>query len=202
MFRRRTDESVRESSASANETPADTLRRLQEEGKGRPTPTRRDAEAARRNQLKPTRDRRALAKRERQRRLAERQQIRASLAAGDELHLPARDQGPVRRFCREFVDSRRNVAQYLLPLLLLILVLSVVPTLYAAQLMVWALTIALTTVDTIWLSVRLKRELRQRFEPRETKGALAYSLLRSTQIRRLRLPKPQVSYGEQLSRRY
>ena len=202
MFKRRTEDSTQQSSEPTQESAADTLHRLQEEGKGRPTPSRRDAEAARRDQLKPTRDRRTLAKRERQRRLTERQKIRASLAAGDEKHLPARDQGPVRRFCRDFVDSRRNVAQYLLPLLLLILILSVIPRLYATQLLVWAMTIALTTVDTIWMSVRLKRELRKRFEPGQTKGALAYSLLRSTQIRRLRLPKPQVSYGEALSRRH
>ncbi len=200
MFRRRSapDPAAVESGESA----ADALRRLEAEGKGRPTPSRKEAEAARRQQLKPVRNRKELARRERQRKTAERQRIRASLAAGDEKHLPARDQGPVRRFCRDFVDSRRNVAQYLLPLLMVILLLSVIPRLFAAQLLVWSLTIALTAVDTIWLAVRLRRELRRRFEPGQTKGAVSYSLLRSTQLRRLRLPKPQVKYGDPLPQRY
>ena len=46
------------------------------------------------------------------------------MKAGDEKFLPARDQGPVRRFIRDWVDSRISVAEFLLPLLLVILLMS------------------------------------------------------------------------------
>lgn len=196
MFRRRPE------SAAANETSAETLQRLEDEGKGRPTPSRRDAEAARKARLKPPRTRKEVAKRDRQRRNEQRTKMRESMATGSTRYLPPRDQGPVRRFARDFVDSRRSVAQYLLPLLMVILLLSFIPQLLGVQAAVWALTIALTTVDTMWLYWRFRREVRRRFEPSQIKGATGYALLRSSQMRRLRLPKPQVSYGEQLPERY
>lgn len=203
MFRRRSVSTADSTVTSTEtETTAETLRRLEDEGKGRPTPSRRDAEAARKARLKPPRGKKEIAKRERQRRNDQRAKVRASLAAGDEKSLPARDQGPVRRFARDFVDSRRNVAQYLLPLLMVILLLSFIPRLLALQGMVWALTIALTAVDTIWLAYRFRTEVRRRFEPSRTKGATGYALLRSSQMRRLRLPKPQVAYGQKLPARY
>lgn len=196
MFRRRSEP------AASTESSEETLRRLEAEGKGRPTPSRRDAEAARKARLKPPRDRKELARRERQRRTEQRAKVRASIAAGDTKHLPTRDQGPVRHFARDYVDARRNVAEYLLPLLLVILALSFFPRLLGVQALVWAATIALTAADTIWLAYRFRRELRRRFEPSQAKGAIGYALLRSSQIRRLRLPKPQVSYGATLPERY
>ncbi len=200
MFRRRS--AAQTPTDTSDETPEQALRRLEAEGKGRPTPSRRAAEADRRARLKPVRDRKELARRERSRKSAERQKMRAALVSGDDKSLPPRDKGPVRRFARDFVDCRRNIAQYLLPLLLLILLLSFFPRLFAGQLLVWSLTIALTSVDSIWLVVRLRRELRRRFEPAQTKGAVSYAVLRSTQLRRLRLPKPRIGYGEPLPERY
>jgi uncharacterized membrane protein YdbT with pleckstrin-like domain len=197
VFRRRSETPVPEV-----ESPAETLRRLEIEGKGRPTPSRREAEAARKTRLKPVYDRKELARRQRAQRAEQRQKVRQSLATGEGKHLPLRDQGPVRQFVRDFVDVRRNVAQYLLPLLLVILVLSLVPRLFAVQLVVWALTIALTLLDTIWLGHRLRTELRTRFEPTQTKGAMSYGLLRSTQLRRLRLPRARLGYGDKLPARY
>ena len=44
-----------------------------------------------------------------------------ALREGDERHLPPRDRGPVRKYVRDIVDSRRSVAEYFLPLALVIL---------------------------------------------------------------------------------
>ncbi len=197
MFRRRS------STDSVGETPEESQARLAAETepprtKGRPTPSRKEAEAARKQRLKPTRNKKELARRERQRRVSERAKVREALVTGDEKHLPARDRGPVRAFVRDLVDSRRNVAEYLLPALVVILALSFIPALIQLQLTLWLATIVGTTVDTIWLGYRLRRELRQRFPKPETKGALAYGLLRSSQLRRLRLPKPRVTRGQPL----
>ena len=46
---------------------------------------------------------------------------RASLASGDDRYLPARDKGPVRAFARDYVDSRRTVGEYMLPLVIVFL---------------------------------------------------------------------------------
>ena len=197
MFRRRS------STDSTDETPEQTLARIQaeaevERGKGRPTPSRREAEAARKARLKPTADRKALARRKRQQRVEQRNKTRQALVTGDQKNLPTRDRGPVRAFCRDLVDSRFNVAEFLLPLLVLILVLSMIPSLLGVQFGLWMLTIVATTGDTIWLWIRTRRELRARFPADETRGAVAYTILRSSQLRRLRLPKPRVARGQPL----
>ena len=200
MFRRRS------STDRTDETPEQTLARIEaeaevERGKGRPTPSRREAEAARRARLKPTGDRKQLARRKRQQRVEQRNKVRQALVTGDQKNLPPRDRGPVRAFCRDLVDSRFNVAEYLLPLLVLILVLSMVPPLLGVQFGLWMVTIVATTGDTIWLFVRTRRELRERFPADQTRGAVAYTILRSSQLRRLRLPKPRVKRGEPLPAR-
>lgn len=199
MFRRRNSSDANPETRSATTgQPAAPEDEEQARTKGRPTPSRKQAEAARKERLKPTRDKKELARRERQRRATARARTREAMQTGDEKHLPARDRGPVRAFVRDLVDARRNVAEYLLPLLVLILALSFVPALINLQLTLWLATIVGTTLDTAWLGYRLRRELRQRFPRPETKGALAYGLLRSSQLRRLRLPKPRVGRGAPL----
>ncbi len=46
---------------------------------------------------------------------------------GDERYFLERDKGPVRRFLRDYVDSRRTVAEFFLPMILVVLLLSFVP---------------------------------------------------------------------------
>ncbi len=200
MFRRRSTE-------SAGETPEAGEARLEDEAatarrKGRPTPTRKEAEAARKERLKPTRDRKEMVRRERQRRATQRQKAREALVSGDEKHLPPRDQGPARAFTRHLVDARLNVAEFLLPLLLVILLLSFVRSLINLQITIWMATIVGTTLDTLWLGFRLRRELSARFTKQERRGAILYGLLRSSQLRRLRLPKPKVKRGAPLPPRH
>jgi len=49
---------------------------------------------------------------------------------------------------------------------------------------------------------RLRSELRRRFPDTRTKGAVGYGVLRSLQLRWIRLPKPQVKLGAKLPPRY
>jgi len=172
--------------------------------KGRPTPKRRDAEAARKQRLTPPRNRKEAARRMRQRRAEERLRMQAALKSGDEAGLPARDRGKVRRFCRDLVDPGRNAAEYLLPLLVVILVLSFIRSPAAAwlQLAVWLGTIVGTVLDTVYLVIRTRRELARRFPGESTRGAVAYAVLRSSQLRRFRLPPPRVARGDKLPERY
>ena len=66
----------------------------------------------------------------------------------------------------------------------------------------WSATIILVLVDTVLLVIKLKRELKKRFGDEGTKGAVFYGVLRSMQLRFLRLPKPKVKIGQRLPERY
>jgi hypothetical protein len=122
------------------------------------------------------------------------------MKAGDEKYLPARDQGPVKRFVRDYIDSRICMAEFLLPLLILIMVSQSFAPGFSNGL--WSATILLVVLDTLLIVVRLKREIKRRFPEESPKGTTSYALLRSMQLRWLRLPKPKVKIGQKLPERY
>jgi hypothetical protein len=173
-------------------------------GKGRPTPTRKEAEAAARARAKGAADRKAAAKLLRERRAQENAKMRQAMKTGDESALPARDRGKVRRFVRDRVDSRLSMAEFLLPLLVIIMVLTYSGNSDATRIgqSVWSVTIILVTLDTVILVFRLKKDFKTRFPGESTKGATFYAILRAMQLRFLRLPKPQVKLGQRLPERY
>jgi hypothetical protein len=173
-------------------------------GKGRPTPTRKEAEAAARARAKGAADKKAAKQLLRERRLQDNARMREGMKTGDERFLPARDQGRVRKFVRDRVDSRLSAAEFLLPLLVAIMILTYSgnPTLNRYGQSLWLVTILLVALDTVWLIVSLKREVRKRFPDESHKGSTFYGVLRSMQLRFLRLPKPQVKRGQKLPDRY
>lgn len=175
------------------------------DGKGRATPSRREAEQARKKQMKTPMTRKQQTKRDRGARDELRRKQQQALRTGDEKHLPARERGPARRFLRDYVDRRWNVAEFMLPILLVILVLSYIgqPWSLAMVTFMWTFTIVAVVLDTFVLLRGLKREFLLRpFDAEQTSGARFYALLRSTQLRRFRLPRAQVSRGEKLPDTY
>ncbi len=104
----------------------------------------------------------------------------------------------MRRFARDFVDSRFCVAEFFLPLAVLILIMSMIQAaqLQNIALLIWLGVIVLIVVDSIGLGLRLRKQLNERFPDEPKRGAVAYALMRTLQLRRLRLPKPQVKRGE------
>lgn len=186
------------------EQPATPAQPVKPGGKGRPTPTRREAEAARKARAKGAANRKEAAKLLRQRRLEDNAKIKQGMKTGDERYLPARDRGPVRKFIRDRVDSRLSMAEFLLPLLVIIMILtySSEPTLNRYGQSLWMVTILLVTLDTMMLYIRIKRDLRSRFPDESHKGAVFYAILRAMQLRFLRLPKPTVKLGQRLPERY
>lgn len=181
-----------------NEQQADTVARPEREGaKNRPTPKRRDQEAARRRPLvetdrKAARDRDKLARREAQ--LKQRQ----AMVTGDDAHLPARDKGPVRRYIRDYVDARWNLGEFMLPVMLVVLALSFVriPWVFAAvSIGVYAL-ILIAAVDGFLMWRKLKKQLVAKFgEDKVGRGLAMYAVMRGFQIRRSRMPRPLVDRG-------
>ena len=168
--------------------------------KGRPTPKRSEAQTQRRSVANTPTTRKDAAKRQREDRRAAMERQRQALATGDERYLPARDKGPVRRFARDWVDSRFNVAEFFLPLAVVILVMSVVnnAAIKNLALLLWLIVIVLIVLDAAVSGFRLRGRLAERFPDQNKKGAVAYGLMRSLQVRRLRLPKPQLKRGGRL----
>ncbi|WP_327269771.1 DUF3043 domain-containing protein [Streptomyces sp. NBC_01218] len=196
MFRSRS----REEKAPTGKVTADlsTQSRDPQAPKGRPTPKRTDAQTQRRRASTTPVDRKEAVKRQREARRVDMAKQREALASGDERYLPVRDKGPVRRFVRDFVDSRFCVAEWFLPMAVVILVLSVIQVrnLQNISLLLWLGVIVLIVLDSIGIAVRLRKQLRTRFPDTPQRGAVAYGLMRTLQMRRMRLPKPQVKRGE------
>src|SRR5690606_30068831 len=165
--------------------------------KGRPTPKRSEAEKARKERVKPALTRREQIRRDREKMRTERMRTRQAMATGDERYFLKRDQGPVRKFVRDYVDSRRTIAEFFLPIILIVLVTSLIgiPEVQLISTLAWVVAMILLIIDLTILGLRVKREVRQRFPDDPNKGHALYAAMRATQIRRLRLPKPTVKPG-------
>ncbi|NYV78059.1 DUF3043 domain-containing protein [Streptomyces sp. UH6] len=166
--------------------------------KGRPTPKRSVAQSQRRSVANTPTNRKEAAKRQREERRAALERQRQALASGDERYLPVRDKGPVRRFARDFIDSRWCVAEFFLPMAVIILILTVIQNQRVQYLgmLLWLAVIVMIVLDSVVTGLRLRKRLAEKFPNDNRRGAVAYALMRSLQMRRLRLPKPQVKRGE------
>jgi hypothetical protein len=165
-------------------------------GKGRATPSRKDAEAARRARRKPAMSGREARKRDRAARQAEQARAMEAMKTGDERYFPARDAGPVRALVRDIVDSRRLLTEFFLPVLMVILVFSFIPATAAIATLVWIVTMALIIGEMTWLGLKIRREVRDNFPGESTGRHIFYGLTRATMLRRFRLPRPRLGPGD------
>jgi hypothetical protein len=167
------------------------------QSKGRPTRKRKEAQVKPGASLTP-----ALTKEQKKAQRAElkvkRMAQRDAFMRGDENALPARDRGPVRRFVRNCVDSRLNIGEYFLPIIFLVLLLSMTRNQVVALISILMMYVILliAVVDGWLLGRRVKKKVAQKFPNESTKGLALYAFLRSTQMRRMRAPRPLVKRGE------
>jgi hypothetical protein len=174
------------------------------DGKGRPTPKRKEAEAANKRPLVPT-DRKAASKTGRQQAKEQRDREYRAMQTGDERFMPAKDRGPVRRFIRDWVDSRWNLAELILPAAAVLLVVQLTlskaaPVLAALAILVLYVFVLAAIVDGWIMWRRLKKALVAKFGENATpKGTVSYAVIRTFQIRPSRMPKPQVKHGQRPS---
>lgn len=167
-------------------------------GKGRPTPTRKEREAA---NLRPlvNNDRRAAGKESRAKMAQARERARIGMAAGEEKYLPARDRGPQRRFIRDYVDARFSVGEILIPVMFLVIILTFVNselTQLIGILGLWVFFLV-AVIDGIILGFLVNRKLAAKFGVENIQnGNRWYSAMRGMQLRMMRLPKPQVRRGQ------
>jgi len=173
--------------------------------KGRATPKRADAQAARRKPIvASTAPNRPLTKEEKEQRRAKdrarRDEAYEGMKAGVEKHLPSRDKGAQRRYVRQYVDARRNLAEYFIPATLVFLFLTFfaqnlgVPLLALIMMALFYVLIAIAGVDAYLMWRKLKSQLITKFGSVE-KGTAYYATMRALQLRRMRMPVPMVNRG-------
>ncbi|GAA3936884.1 DUF3043 domain-containing protein [Pseudoclavibacter caeni] len=164
------------------------------QGKGHPTPKRREAEARNRRPLIPN-DRKEAKARAR----AERDRARIGMANGDERYLPAKEAGPQKRLIRDYVDARWTVGEFMLPVMIAIILLMFLNNPYVIFIYTFGLWIyvAALVIDGLLIGRRARRIAAERFGKENVERGLGwYAAMRSIQMRTMRLPKPQVKRGQ------
>lgn len=204
---------VEEPSTASEMTPASTPESIDQVGKGRPTPKRRDAESKRRGPVAPApqtakeararkkarrgnKEDRRIAAAERRANAAER---RARMLAGEDKYLLPRDKGPVRAYVRDIVDARRNLVGLFMPMaLVLIMAMFVSPALQSIVTLAMLVMMVFMVIEGVWLGRKINNQVRARF-PDTLDGGFKlgwYAFVRASQIRKLRAPKPRVRPGD------
>ena len=174
-------------------------------GKGKPTPKRREAEGRRRGPVPPPpRTQREALRRMRGNQASKEERRKAAqfrrerMMAGDDKYLLPRDRGPVRAYVRDLVDSRRNLMGLFMPLAIVVFIAVLTPNLVVQQYASLACMFMLLAmlIEGVMLGRLVSRRARQKFPDENFKGfALGwYAFTRATQLRKLRVPKPRVSY--------
>ncbi len=166
--------------------------------KGRPTPKRSEKQRRTGPVAPPPLTRKEAAQRQKEAAAAARTRIKEGAARGDERYLAKRDAGPVRALVRDVVDARRNVGVVLLPLAVVLILtnLTGIRALQNLGLLLWAVAILALLADIALTTVALRTRIREE-HPQEERllGHVGYGLLRTTVLRRFRLPPPRVSPG-------
>lgn len=167
------------------------------EGKGRATRSRKAAESARRERLKPARGSKAAKAQSRQRDWQQRIATRRAMYTNDEKNLPIRDRGEQRRFIRNFVDRQLSIGELFVPAAGVVMILLLIPnkSIQAASVILWYVMFLGLGVDGVFLAFRIRRALRQEFAEESHRGAVSYALMRSLTFRPMRLPRPLVKLG-------
>jgi hypothetical protein len=164
---------------------------LSNKGKGAPTPTRKHAEAARRQRVNPV-----LTKKEA--RVHEREVRRANQVKS----MAAQDNRPERVLMRDYIDARFNVTEILLPAWILVLAVSLLGTKWPllveiAVFVVWGL-LALAVIDLYVMWRGYKKLLAVKYPDAATRGMLMLAVNRALSIRAWRSPAPRVKRGTKL----
>ncbi|MEV4759189.1 DUF3043 domain-containing protein [Micromonospora sp. NPDC049559] len=112
-----------------------------------------------------------------------------------------RDRGPERRLARDVVDSRRTVGTWFFGGALIVLIGSantMPPEIRLASNLLWGALALGVVVDSVLISRRIRKLVRQRFPKTDQRmGSLyLYAIMRSITFRRMRAPAPQVKIGD------
>ncbi|MFM1994114.1 MAG: hypothetical protein RL537_803 [Actinomycetota bacterium] len=169
-------------------------------GKGKPTPSRKEREKARKKPLVGDRSKEARQS-EKEKIRIQRQQIREGMMAGDERYLSARDKGPQRRYARDLVDARFTAGELVLPMLFIVVFMTFIDSFLLqviALFVMWGL-FGIVALDATLVGRSTKKKVAAKFGQENLEQGIAwYAAMRSIQMRSLRIPKPQVARFQKL----
>ena len=139
--------------------------------KDTPTPKRKDAEALNKINAITSPATKATKARDRDEMKSKRLAARAAYMRGEENALPARDKGAVRRYVRNYIDSRRNVGEYFLPAVATVLVLSVVHNKFVSLIAILFMYAAMlyTVLSGFFMTRRIRKAVTAKFPGESTK---------------------------------
>ncbi len=166
-------------------------------GKGAPTPSRAEQEAARKRPLVPN-DRKEAARQARAKQAEARDRARVGMAAGVDRYLPTRDRGPQKKYVRDYVDARFSIGEVLIPVMFAVILLTLIPDAQVQTigiLALWAFFLV-AVLDVVILGFLVTRKLKAKFGEDKVERVRWYAAMRALQLRPLRLPKPQVKRGQ------
>jgi hypothetical protein len=165
--------------------------------KGRATPSRKEAEAARKYRLgAPPSDPKAARRLAREQQRASFERSRQAMKTGDTRYYPVRDQGPARAFARDYVDGRLRLLEFVMPavaLSWLSLVVRSAALLVAGTVIMYG-TVLVAVGCGVVLQFRIKRAASAKY-PNDIKGLGWYAVSRAVMPRPLRQPKPKVTFS-------
>ena len=129
---------------------------------------------------------------------------REKMMAGEDDYLLPRDKGPVRRFIRDVVDSRRNVLGLFMPAALgLIFIMLAVPSPQLQRLLSPAMLVLvlIMVADGFLVGRKVNKLVDEKFPDNTESGWKLgfYAASRASQMRRMRAPRPQVNRGDSVS---
>jgi len=137
-------------------------------------------------------------------RRADMSERREKMMSGDDAYLLPRDKGPVRRFVRDIVDSRRNLLGLFMPAALgLVFVMVSVPSPQFQRLLSPAMLVLVLVmlIDAVFIGRRVNKLVDEKF-PNNTESGWKlglYAASRASQLRRMRAPRPQVNRGAEIA---
>lgn len=169
-------------------------------GKGRPTPTRKEAEAKHRRPL-VVNDRKAARAEQRKRNTEARAKMNEAMVTGDDRYMPHQHRGEQRRYIRDYVDARWSLGEFFLPLAFVFILLTFVfgndAQVAVPMLLTLYLVVGLAILDSVLLGRRIRKRIVAKWGADQLqKGGVMYAAIRSFQMRPTRMPKPQVKRGQ------
>ena len=154
-----------------------------------PTPTRRQAEQARRDRITPKLDKKQSRAQEREAKYRSRDEAMAKANAL-----------PHNVMMRDYVDGRWSITEFVLPGIVVIFALSIVASIFWPAMMyyyayiVWGM-FALLVLDVLTMWLGLRQQLKLHFPNVPVKGKFSYAFSRMMQMRRGRIPAARVKRG-------
>lgn len=129
---------------------------------------------------------------------------REKMMTGDEAYLLPRDKGPVKRYARDIVDARRNALGLFMPsALAMVFFMMALPQVRMQGVLSIAMLVLMIVmgIDGVLIGRRVNKLVNVKFPDNIESGWKLgfYAASRASQLRKMRVPRPQVSRGDKVA---